>query len=101
MNELENLEPKRLWKHFYDLTQVPHPSYHLEKMQQHLLEFGKKIGVETILDEAGNVILRKPATPFVQPIQPLVPMMAWVWQQQWLSWKTIRSFTVRLRLSLL
>lgn len=63
MNELENLEPKRLWKHFYDLTQVPHPSYHLEKMQQHLLEFGKKIGVETILDEAGNVILRKPATP--------------------------------------
>lgn len=63
MNELENLEPKRLWKHFYDLTQVPHPSYHLEKIQQHLLEFGKKIGVETILDEGGNIIMRKPATP--------------------------------------
>ena len=47
----------------YALTQVPRPSGHLEKVQQFLLDFAKKAGVEAFIDEGRNVVMRKPATP--------------------------------------
>ena len=63
MNDIQNLNPKCIWKNFYALTQVPRPSGHLEKIQQFLLEFGKQAGVEAFKDPAGNIVFRKPATP--------------------------------------
>lgn len=63
MSEILSLAPQNVWKHFYALTQVPRPSGHLEKIQAFLLEFGKNAGVETFMDEVGNIIYRKPATP--------------------------------------
>jgi len=63
MNAIEQLQPQRVWKNFYALTQVPRPSGHLEKIQQFLLEFGTKAGVETFQDPAGNIVMRKAATP--------------------------------------
>jgi dipeptidase D len=62
MNEIQNLNPQCIWKNFYALTQVPRPSGHLEKIQQFLLDFGKKVGVETFKDPAGNIVFRKPAS---------------------------------------
>ncbi len=63
MSTIQSLAPQNVWKHFYELTQVPRPSGHLKPVQEFLLQFGRSIGVDTILDEAGNVIYRKPATP--------------------------------------
>jgi dipeptidase D len=63
MNDIQNLNPQCIWKNFYALTQVPRPSGHLEKIQQFLLDFGKKAGVEAFKDPAGNIVFRKPATP--------------------------------------
>lgn len=63
MNPLSNLEPKAVWEYFYQLTQQPRPSKHEEKVRAYLLDFGKKLGLETFADETGNVIIRKPATP--------------------------------------
>lgn len=60
---IKDLEPRAVWKNFEALTQVPRPSGHLQKVQQFLLDFGKSINVETWQDEAGNIIMRKPATP--------------------------------------
>ena len=62
-NEIQNLKPECIWRNFYSLTQVPRPSGHLEKIQQFLLDFGKKAGVEAFKDPAGNIVFRKPATP--------------------------------------
>ena len=62
MNEIQNLNPKSIWKNFYALTQVPRPSGHLEKVQQFLLDFGKQAGVEVFQDPAGNIVMRKPAS---------------------------------------
>ena len=62
MNEIQNLNPKCVWDNFYALTQVPRPSGHLEKIQQFLLDFGKKVGVEVFKDPAGNIVMRKPAS---------------------------------------
>ena len=63
MPEIQNLKPECIWRNFYKLTQVPRPSGHLEKIQQFLLEFGQAAGVETFKDPAGNIVMRKPATP--------------------------------------
>lgn len=63
MSELLSLAPQNVWKHFYSLTQIPRPSGHLTKVQAFLLDFGKRVGVESFQDEAGNIIYRKPATP--------------------------------------
>ena len=63
MSEIQNLNPKCVWKNFYALTQVPRPSGHLEKIQQFLLDFGKEVGVEVYKHPAGNIVMRKPAAP--------------------------------------
>ena len=60
---IRNLEPKGLWKNFYSLTQIPRPSKKEEKVVAFVKEFGEKLGLETIVDKVGNVIIRKPATP--------------------------------------
>ena len=63
MNEIEKLQPQCIWRNFYALTQIPRPSGHVEKIQQFLLDFAKKAGVEAFQDTAGNIVMRKPATP--------------------------------------
>lgn len=63
MKTIESLNPQNVWKHFYALTQVPRPSGFLKPVQEFLINFGKSLKLESFLDEAGNVIIRKPATP--------------------------------------
>ena len=63
MSEIKNLEPTCIWKNFYALTQVPRPSGHLEKVQQFLLDFASRVGVKAFKDPAGNIVMRKAATP--------------------------------------
>jgi len=62
-NSIANLDPKILWKHFYSLTQIPRPSKHEQAVVDFVVKFGKDLGLETIVDEVGNVIIRKAATP--------------------------------------
>ena len=62
MSEIQNLNPKCIWKNFHALTQVPRPSGHLEKIQKFLLDFGKQAGVEAFMAPAGNIVFRKPAS---------------------------------------
>ena len=61
--EITNLDPKKLWENFYKLTQIPRPSKKEGKIIQFMREFGENLGLETIVDEVGNVIIKKPATP--------------------------------------
>lgn len=62
-NDIRQLEPKALWQHFYSLTQVPRPSGKKEPVGTFIENFGKSLGLETLRDEVGNVLVRKPATP--------------------------------------
>ena len=70
--DIRNLEPKALWNNFYSLTQIPRPSGKKEKIGQFLVEFGKSLGLETLQDEIGNVLVRKPATPGMEDRQAVV-----------------------------
>ena len=64
MNEnILTLEPRLLWKNFRELTLIPHPSKHEEQITKYLLEFGRQHADETFIDNTGNVIWRKAATP--------------------------------------
>jgi len=59
---IADLNPQCVWKHFYALTQIPRPSGHEEKVIAFVKKFGEDLGLETLVDHAGNVIIRKPAT---------------------------------------
>jgi len=63
MSEIKNLEPREIWKNFHLLTQIPRPSKKEAEVIAFMKKFGEDLGLETIVDETGNVIIRKPATP--------------------------------------
>lgn len=60
--EIEKLEPHSVWQNFHSLTQVPRPSGKRDAITNFLVDFGKNLHLETFVDDAGNVIIRKPAT---------------------------------------
>ena len=60
---MKNLEPKGLWESFYSLTQIPRPSGKRKEIADFLVNYGKSLGLETLQDEIGNVLIRKPASP--------------------------------------
>lgn len=61
--DIRELEPKAVWNKFADLNAVPRPSKKEERVIQFMLDFGASLQLETLKDEVGNVIIRKPATP--------------------------------------
>jgi dipeptidase D len=70
--EYSQLEPKVIWKNFAALNSVPRPSKKEEKVIKFIKEFGEKLGLQTTVDETGNVIITKPATPGMENRQPIV-----------------------------
>lgn len=59
---VRNLEPKEVWNMFADLNAVPRPSKKEKRVIQFMVDFGKKLNLETFVDKVGNVIITKPAT---------------------------------------
>lgn len=63
MNSIKDLQPGAIWQNFYKLTQVPRPSNHEEKARAFMLNWAKENNIDASIDEAGNIIMRKAATP--------------------------------------
>lgn len=63
MKTILDLEPKEVFYYFNEICQVPRPSKHEEQIIVYLKEFGAKHNLETRVDEVGNVLIKKPATP--------------------------------------
>ena len=59
---IRNLEPKEVWNMFADLNAVPRPSKKEERVIQFIVDFGKNLHLETVVDKVGNVIIKKKAT---------------------------------------
>ena len=62
MNKSE-LQPALVFEQFAKINEIPRPSKHEENMIEYLKEFGKSHNLETLVDETGNVLIRKAATP--------------------------------------
>lgn len=60
--KITDLQPKLVWKCFDQITKVPRPTHHLEKMKVFLLEWAEKHGIEASTDNVGNVLMKKSAT---------------------------------------
>ena len=72
MNDITSLQPNSVWKYFHAINQIPRPSKKEGKMIAYLMETGKSLGLETLKDEAGNVLIRKPATPGKEQVTPII-----------------------------
>ena len=62
MAVLDNLQPKLVFKYFEEISQIPRGSGNEKGISDYLLNFGKSLGLESIQDEALNIIIKKPAT---------------------------------------
>ena len=60
---LANLQPALVWSHFQTLCDIPRVSKHEAPLRDHLQRWADAHGLENMVDAAGNLILRKPATP--------------------------------------
>lgn len=69
---LQNIEPQIIWKNFSALNAVPRPSKKEERVIEFIKNFGESLNLETIVDEVGNVIIRKPATSGMENRTPIV-----------------------------
>jgi dipeptidase D len=60
---LAGLEPQEIWKHFEALAAIPRASTKEAAARNHIIKLAASLGLECIVDEAGNVVVRKPAHP--------------------------------------
>ncbi len=60
--EVRALEPKSVWNFFEDLNAIPRGSKKEDKVREYVKSFGESLGLQTKVDEVGNVIIKKPAT---------------------------------------
>lgn len=68
----KTLEPVEVFRFFDEICQVPRPSKHEEKIIAYLKAFGEKHQLETKVDDCGNVLIKKPATPGYENKQTVV-----------------------------
>lgn len=61
-NNLEDLKPSLLWKHFSAICAIPHPSKHEEKLSQYICDFARTHHLDLKKDSVGNILFRKNAT---------------------------------------
>ncbi|GAA0069663.1 aminoacyl-histidine dipeptidase [Clostridium sardiniense] len=72
MSVCQNLEPKKVFGFFEELTKIPHCSYHEKQISDYLVNFAKKRNLEVIQDKALNVIIRKPGTKGYENKTPVI-----------------------------
>ena len=61
--KITDLEPGLIWECFDEITKVPRPTHHLDKMREFLIDWAKRHGIEAHCDSVGNVMMKKAATP--------------------------------------
>lgn len=71
-NEVAQLAPAEVWTWFEKLNAVPRPSKQEERVIEFVKGVGAELGLETIVDEAGNIVIRKPATAGLENLKPVV-----------------------------
>lgn len=60
---IDSLEPRAVWKHFAALAAIPRASEKEAAARDYVLSQARRLGLESVQDSAGNVVIRKPARP--------------------------------------
>ena len=69
---LNGLKPEKLWNHFEEMCNIPHPSRHEAALAAYIVAFAKKNNLEYAVDDFGNVIVKKPATKGKENLKKIV-----------------------------
>ncbi|MBS7833684.1 aminoacyl-histidine dipeptidase [Wohlfahrtiimonas chitiniclastica] len=72
MSDILKLSPALVWKHFYEMNQIPRPSKKEDRIQAHFKAQAEQRGLEVLQDAIGNLIIRKPATPGYENAPPVI-----------------------------
>jgi dipeptidase D len=70
--DIRSLSPIAVWNHFADLNAVPRPSKKEARAIAFMKNFGERLGLPTMVDQVGNVIISKPATAGLEDRQTVV-----------------------------
>ncbi|MBE2899096.1 aminoacyl-histidine dipeptidase [Pasteurellaceae bacterium 20609_3] len=62
MQKMTDLQPTRLWQWFQQVCDIPHPSFHEEKLAEFIVNWAKSKNIWVERDDVGNILMRKPAT---------------------------------------
>ena len=62
-DSLKDLQPRSVWAHFATLCAIPRASLHEVALRRHLIEWAQAHGISAVVDDVGNLILKKPASP--------------------------------------
>jgi dipeptidase D len=72
MESLSNLVPQVVFSYFDEICKIPRPSKKEEKIVEYLIEFAKKHSLEYKKDDAGNILITKPATKGKETVKTIV-----------------------------
>lgn len=62
-DQIRQLTPAAPWNIFADLNAIPRASKKEQRIAKWVQDFGRKLGLEVLTDDFGNVIIKKPASP--------------------------------------
>ena len=71
MSEITTLQPQLLWKWFDQICAIPHPSHHEDELANFIVNWAKEKQFFVERDDAGNVLIRKPATAGMENRTPV------------------------------
>ena len=72
MHVLKDLEPRKVFMFFEEISQIPHGSGNTAQIADYCMNFAKQRGLKAIYDAAGNVIIYAPGTAGYENSEPLI-----------------------------
>lgn len=69
---ISHLLPTSLWRFFSQICSIPHPSYHEDDLAQYIVNLAKQHNLFVERDQAGNILIRKPATHGMENRKPVI-----------------------------
>lgn len=69
---LNDLQPKEVFRFFYEICRIPHGSYNIDAISDYLVAFAKERNLEVVQDQLKNVIIKKPATEGYEKEETLI-----------------------------
>lgn len=99
--EKKDLKPASVFHYFEEICRVPRPSKKEEKIRNYLVDFAKAHALEYKVDEAGNVLICKPATAGMENLKKWCCSRTWIWYARKITRQCIILKQTRLKLTLM
>ncbi len=72
MSKLTQLQPQPLFAYFNDICRIPRPSKKEDQIRNFLIDFAKSKNLNVKTDDAGNLLISKPAVPGKEHIPAVI-----------------------------